>query len=80
MEALISKKLATDLFLNKSVMHRGPHSMVSPRSLTQLYGHGLLILSKAGLASSNAAPSILPKTGLGIAHSAHPPVTPLVNL
>ena len=36
MEALISKKYATDLFLNKSVIHRGPDSMVSPRSLFRI--------------------------------------------
>ena len=33
MKAVISKKKATDLFLYKSVVHKGPYSMASPRSL-----------------------------------------------
>ena len=33
MEADISKNLANKLFLNKSVIHRGPDSMVSAKSL-----------------------------------------------
>ena len=39
MKAVISKKQATDLFLNKSVVHRGPDSMVSSRSYFIGFNH-----------------------------------------